>query len=217
MNTLFNHLQKIHNMNKSILYFITLGFALTFQSCTGQDDIISPPIQSEKYEPCCGVSSDVFREFAPDVKLFVPNVFTPNGDGVNDYFYPLMDTTIIPNGSIIYFAIFDSDIPAERNLLHSGPGGFLHSNIKGYAFSGKYYDRPNGKWETWRGQFWYEMVVSVEGKGVWRFTGSACSIVCDEEAAIFRDKEGCFFPIQADSKGNYISTIPPGEDDCFGK
>jgi hypothetical protein len=58
-------------MNKSFLYFMTLGFALTIQSCIGPDEIITPPIQSEKYEPCCGLSSYVFRELAPDVKLFV--------------------------------------------------------------------------------------------------------------------------------------------------
>jgi hypothetical protein len=40
MNVLSNHLQKIHNMNKSVLYFFTLGFALTIQSCTGPDEII---------------------------------------------------------------------------------------------------------------------------------------------------------------------------------
>jgi hypothetical protein len=217
MNTLSNHLQKIQNMNKLMLYFITIGFALTLQSCTGQDEIITTPIESEKYEPCCGVSSDVFRELAPDVKLFIPNAFTPNGDGVNDLFYPFCDTTKIPNWSIILFNIFDSDIDAERNMLHGIPGGFTYNDIPNYAFSGKYYDRTNLKWETWSGQFWYEIIVSIEGKGVWKLKGSACSITCDEESAIFRDKEGCFFPVQADSKGNYLSNIPPGEDKCFGK
>ncbi len=216
MNTLSNHIQKIHNMNKSVLYFITLGFALTFQSCTGQDDIISPPIQSEKYEPCCGVSSDVFRELAPDIKLFIPNAFTPNGDGINDFFYPILDTSIVKNGSIILFAIYNSNDDATKRSLLSLD--FLNYNdIPNYAFRGRYYNATNLKWEIWRGQFWYEIIVSVEGKGVWKLEGSACSIVCDEEAAIFRDKEGCFFPVQADNKGNYISTIPPGEDDCFGK
>jgi hypothetical protein len=217
MNTLSNHIQKIQNMNKSVLYFMTIGFALTFQNCTGQDDIITPPIESEKYEPCCGVSSDVFRELAPDVKLFIPNAFTPNGDGINDYFYPHCDTTKIPNWSIIQFSIYDSDNPQVRQILQSIPGGLNYNDIPNYAFSGKYYNKTNLKWEIWRGQIWYEIIVSVEGKGVWKLEGSACSIVCDEEAAIFRDKEGCFFPVQADSKGNYISTIPPGEDDCFGK
>lgn len=217
MITLSIYFLKLNKMNKLFLHLIMLVCILSFYSCTGQDDIISTPIQSEKYEPCCGTPSEVIRELAPGIKIFIPNAFTPNSDGVNDLFYPVVDTTIIPNGSIIRFAIYDSADDKVKRIIHSVPGGFLYTDIQGYAFNGRYYNESNLKWETWRGQFWYDIIVSVDGEGYWKLKGSACSIVCDDEAAIFKSKEGCFFPIQADSRGNYISTIPPGEDACFGK
>jgi hypothetical protein len=66
-------------------------------------------------------------------------------------------------------------------------------DIKNYGFDGQYFDSDKNVRKKWDGQFWYQFSINIDGKGQFDFRGSVCSIVCDEESAIFRDKKDVSF------------------------
>ncbi|MDN5201886.1 FG-GAP-like repeat-containing protein [Fulvivirgaceae bacterium BMA10] len=49
----------------------------------------------------CGVAIDSIKLSLPESMIFIPNVFTPNGDGINDYF------EIMPNMSNLALKVFN--------------------------------------------------------------------------------------------------------------
>ena len=203
-------------MNKSLITTLTISIIFSYGiSCTAQDDDTSGNtiIKSEKYEPCCGVPSEVSREIVPGINIFIPNVFTPNGDGINDLFYPIVDTSLVKNGSVVWFTIYNSsDDKIKRGIFNRE--WVNYNDVKNYSFTGTYF-KENNERAIWEGQFWYKFSVLIEGKGQFNFEGSACSIVCDDEAAIFRDKQGCFFPIQVTKDIQGDNKLSNQETDCF--
>lgn len=216
MNTKVYHLNHFTNMSRTFLSIATLVLIIILVvSCTAQDDNASNVIiKSEKYEPCCGTPSEVNKEIAAGLRIFVPNVFTPNGDGINDIFYPIIDTSIIKNGGLMYFSLFDSnDDKIKKNIFYRD--WINYNELKSYAFDGGYWNEKKSSWDKWEGQFWYSFSVIIDGKGQFDFEGSACSVVCDDEASIFRDKQGCFFPAQVTKDIMGDSKLSNLEKDCF--
>lgn len=103
----------------------------------------------------CDISIDIIG-VKPD--LFMPNVFTPDGDGLNDYFFPLFkkegtDEIIgIGNAEIVQFTIFNrwGNIVYENDNPETGwdgkkDGKGLPSDVYVYAITVKY---PNGDTNT---------------------------------------------------------------------
>ncbi len=201
-------------MSKSLsTVFSFIFIVLITAGCTAQDDDGQKKniIISEKYEPCCSNATEVNKELAEGFNVFIPNVFTPNGDGINDYFYPIFDATRNPEVAITYFTLFDSDNHSIRRTIFSSDW-FNPNDIKNYAFSGYYY-KDNIR-TLWEGQFWYSIRVSLPS-GVIKIEGSACSVVCDEESAVFRDKKDCFFPAQVTPAFKGDNKLNNLEKDCF--
>ncbi|MCZ2101165.1 MAG: gliding motility-associated C-terminal domain-containing protein [Chitinophagales bacterium] len=214
MKTSFYHYINFIPMNKSLISFFTVAFVMTIAcGCTAQeDDDHTPNIISEKYEPCCSDASEVNFELTEGFNVYIPNVFTPNADGINDYFYPIYDTKWIGGVNITYFVLYDSDDHSKRRVIFHRDW-FNPNNIKDYAFDG--YSQKEGNRKLWEGQFWYEIWISIPETGQIKLKGSACSVVCDEESAIFKGKKGCFYPAQVtdtfkgDNKKSHL------EKDCF--
>ncbi|MCE7060112.1 gliding motility-associated C-terminal domain-containing protein [Dyadobacter sp. CY343] len=90
-------------MKNTLTIFILLSIC-TAQTCSSQDQ---PKPVSQEYESCCGTQP---VEFSYQKKrIYVPNVFTPNNDGVNDYFVPFVNDIVTDVwGFTIYSALGDT-------------------------------------------------------------------------------------------------------------
>ena len=65
------------------------------------------------------------------VKVFWPNIFSPNGDGVNDSFFPFSD---LDNGMILKFEIFNrwgANVFRKENQVVNDPGAGWDGKFKG--------------------------------------------------------------------------------------
>ncbi|MEL6867934.1 MAG: gliding motility-associated C-terminal domain-containing protein, partial [Bacteroidota bacterium] len=67
-----------------------------------------------------------------DIPIYVPNVFSPNGDQQNDYFLPLVNTQIVT--AIVDFRIYDrwgAEVYAGQNLPLNGQNSGWDGQFKG--------------------------------------------------------------------------------------
>jgi len=77
-----------------------LSFICCAAMCSSQDE---PNIITTEHESCCGTKAVEFSFEKKDV--YVPNAFTPNNDGVNDYFFPAVNDVVTDMWG---FAIFNA-------------------------------------------------------------------------------------------------------------
>jgi hypothetical protein len=181
------------------LFVATVFFSLT--NCSAQIDPVSvnEPLTG-KYEGCCGAESVEFTK--DDAYMYVPNVFTPNGDGANDWFVPSINEYILGFDSYLIFTAEDSIIFSKT--------GFNYDHVENYAWDG---NTPDGK--PYIGPFKYEFWVFVKGGGIQVIKGKACRIECGPDAAAFKGQEGCFYPSQVGANGRLDKGVPNKEVACF--
>jgi hypothetical protein len=199
-------------MKRHQLVLVLTLFSGAITGCSQDTTPQVPTIQSETYEPCCGDQPVEQSEYGG--RIYIPNVFTPNGDGINDFFVPSINDSVL---QILTYAIFTP--VGDTGLFHREYFDFNH--IDYFAWDGVRYDTDS---TLHKGLFKYEMwcqilIDSTDGNFQWtkkRFTGYACSIVCDPEATVFQTKVGCYFPSQASASGGRVDeTQPSGEEACF--
>ncbi len=173
----------------------------------------NPELQPEFYQACCGTQPVEYK--AKEGSIYMPNVFTPNGDGINDLFFP------IPNDKIVGIQSFTIKVPGKDTLLFYRQGIDL-KDLKKFAWDGINYDgRDNhGFGEKYNGKFTYAMFVGTKDStgGFWGFkvNGEACVIRCNKAAKIFKTKEGCYFAEQANgATGTVDKTKSSKEKNCF--
>lgn len=189
---------------KKVLYSLFVLFSLT--NCSPQKD---PNVElPAEYQACCGVEPVDFK--LDNHSIYVPNVFTPNGDGINDLFYPSVSDGI---GEVQGFTIFSAEgdtILFQRPTLN-------YNRLEDYAWNG--YRNNGSTFSTkYKGRFKYGMsVVSKDGK--LRFVeGEACSVLCEPGTRELKSRKGCFFPSQAgkaEKAGMLNSALSNNEKDCL--
>jgi len=173
-----------------------LLITLTFQNCTAQENITS-----NDYEGCCG-SKSVERNIGKG-NTYVPNVFTPNGDGINDFFRPFVSEGLEAQAFTIYSAVGDT-------VLYSR-SYFNNTDIKtNLGWDGL---RKDGT--AYKGIFKYGVAIYAENNIREEITGEACCVRCDPSASILKTKDGCFYPVQAGKNGNLDKATSIAEKDCF--
>ena len=152
------------------------------------------------YSACCG-AEPVTIEIGKQ-NVFIPNVFTPNGDCINDVFKPFFEGSditikdfVIKNNEGNKVWSIDKTDPKNKNI-------FWHGHIS--------------KDSTYTGLFHYEITFSINDKTETTTKGSACSLVCKPNVEMqIAEKNKCFFPFQY-TKDSLISTFPREvEIDCF--
>lgn len=191
---------------------ISIYFCLLINACT-QDDAENTVTPIKEYESCCG-AEPVESNFISGQYLFVPNVFTPNGDGINDYWYPRFSSGPENISAVLIYTETADTLIHEILPIWNYPEGK-------YGWDGLRTRKDNlaGDFKIHKGGFRYEIYFfeSVNfGTGDIKFKGKACAVTCDEDAKYFKDKEGCFFPAQTDGTGKLDKSIKPTEESCFG-
>ena len=171
-------------------------------------------IDTTKYASCCGTEPKIIPLYNNSV--YVPNVFTPNFDGINDRFYPIAQDTSISN-----IAIQDLSLYTMGDTLFFFTQFLYYETLENGAWDG---DIPyNLRWDENvarypAGPFKYKFtILSKNASGEFDWTdveGTACLIRCDEDAHVFADKMGCQFPVQ-NNNGVYSPSLPNRESDCF--
>jgi CHU_C Type IX secretion signal domain len=125
-------------------------------------------------------------------KIYVPNIFTSNGDGINDVFYVFSDTNIV--------SIKDLKIK-------NGKGNTI--------FERENEQFPNtSSWsiDSYKGRFSYSFEAKSSDGTSANVSGHALSFPGDKKL----DCDGCQFPTQHDGYGRFNDGLPTLESniDC---
>ena len=174
--------------------FLPLFSLLFLLACNRSDGIVF----SNPYKTCCETPAVIDSVGA--AKFYVPNVFTPAGDGINDLF------NVFADGSVSHFSdvrIIDrlGIVIAERARVEAADLFLWDGTIDG---------------DPYRGAFTYQFTAHDfmgSTKGV---SGTACSVVCNagDKREFPRDRvPQCNFGTQHNGQGGLDPDFPSFEDD----
>jgi hypothetical protein len=177
--------------------------ALVFQflGCQAQDpvNIVDP---NPAYTACCGADP---VEFTDGGYIYVPNVFTPNGDGKNDVFEPIIDYNLVDH--ISQYTIYQ-DTTEEPGVGYYNATAFNPTSNPRW-WNGKL---PDGTLHL--GAFEYTIQFAMKDGSYLQVDGRACLVQCGPDASEFTNRNGCFFATQV-SNGRLDKGASNKEDDCF--
>lgn len=178
----------------SIRAFLYLLTALVFIQCNKDNEITDP------YTECCGNRPVEF--IFGNSSVYMPSAFTPNGDGINDIFYPFLNEYV---HEIQTLAIYSKDLAVI----------YITSDMDVQNPAAHGWDGVDADGKKYVGPFTYSIGYLDEEGIVRGFYGSACSILCDSFAVTINSKTDCFFPAQHDGQGGLDANLPTLEEDCF--
>jgi gliding motility-associated-like protein len=166
-------------------------FAIVILSC--KDDDPKSPL-----EGCCG--NDAIEETVGNGYVYVPNIFTPNGDGINDYLFVNVDSI----ASIAEFEIKDKSGKVVFEVFDAMP------NDPSLGWDGEVDDL------LVEGLYSVSVTVVAEDGTSRTIKGKVCNFPCDDTTVTERvPGENCQFPAQV-TDGHFCPTCPSGEPgDCF--
>lgn len=199
--------------NNYFLVILSLIMACTFTACSQSEPIIEQ--EPTIYDGCCGTEPKIIQ--VEDLIVYIPNVITPNGDGINDVFYPISNAQT--NG-FTAFGNFDLYDENDNWIFHRN--GLDVETGMDYGFRGVANEKPlypvTTKNYDYTGKFKYRFYIAFKLKdGTEQLVdveGEACVVRCDEDAYVLKDKEGCQFPVQV-TNGIYDPLLPSREENCI--
>ncbi|MEM7102494.1 MAG: hypothetical protein AAF502_05115 [Bacteroidota bacterium] len=128
---------------------------------------------------CC--TDPPFSYFLNNVAFAVPNFFSPNGDGVNDTFGPLVNNNVIS---------YEFKVVDTNQTLWEGTGD-ANAGLQAGHWNGRF----NG--EVQEGIFGWEIIVYTINEDTLDFRGQVCCI-SDTDAYCVRNEQSCITANQLD-------------------
>ncbi len=157
-------------------------------SCKNDDD------GSNSLESCCDIPP-LQAEFA-DAKAYLPNAFTPNGDGINDIFYVQGGESLEKVNS---FQVFDgSTIIFDKNEFFPNDTQLgWNGRVLGNSFAED-------------GVYRYKVTLSSSSNEVAEFEGEVCLRSGFPYSCVDLESQ-CGYGIQHDGDGGFDITFQTGE------
>ncbi len=210
-----------NTFNLSIVW-LCLSLIVTMNSCA--KEIVPTDKEEEQqeeqeqilelapeYESCCGadpVEIEVEQEGQTSY-VYIPNVFTPNGDGINDKFKPVMNEQIL---AIQYMVIKKLEEDREPNVSQTL---YQIQAIEAEELERTGWDGMNPEGEPHKGGFEYTIQIINKDNSTYIVKGKACAIICGTDASGFQTKEGCYFETQSTENGILDAQLENTEAECF--
>lgn len=152
--------------------------------------LVTPKTGGDPYTGCCGTKA-VETTFGKTL-IYVPNIFTPNADGLNDTFRPFYDENALKVTTFQVLTSEDKVLWENKKFSPENPfDGWLGYVAKDSAYTGL---------------FKYNMTFVDKAGATKAISGTACSVHCKQKEKInITDKKQCFFPMQyqKDSVNHY--------------
>ena len=173
------------------LYALTIvALSFSFFAC-GDDDGFSGN---------CSCHANAVEFIVGEGQVYLPNVFTPNGDGINDFYLPYAGTDIAE---------------IEEFVIRNGNGEILFSN-ENFA--------PNSSQNGWdgqegtlpySGQFNFSARIRSADGTVEELSGEFCSFPCSEGTTL-SNLGNCRYGTQHSGEGGFNENAPSLESlDCL--
>ena len=198
----------------TIIQIILLCVTISVTGCaqSSQEETV---ITTTIYDGCCGTAPKVYE--VEDYKVYIPNVITPNGDGINDAFYPICNK--MEKGK---FAVANYQIFNDTGKVIFVRDGLDILDPESWSFKGVGLLRPykpkNHEQFDYTGKFTYTFILAFKKadntEELIKVSGEACVVRCDQDAHVLIGKDGCYFPLQGVG-GIYNPNIANNEENCI--
>jgi hypothetical protein len=179
--------------------FVLLGsIIITFLYCDKDNENVG----LSSVDQCCATPH--LEGVVGNAKVYVPNIFTPNNDGINDLF------GVFSNDSV---EVIESFIIKDK----AGKTHFTNENFKADDFS-EFWDGQKSNGDPYVGIFVFDLTVVSQNGQTASFSGEVCSCPCDEGSCTFQTVSNalkCTFGTQHNGAGGYEPSFDPGEQNCF--
>lgn len=180
---------------KKLDLLLSLALVVLVCSCGDDDGGIIEPSND------CACSTAPVEFQVGSGQVFVPNIFSPNGDGINDIFLPFAGSEV---DEIESFTVSNLDGEMLFSQVNFPPNDV-----------GKSWDAQVNS-ETFAGQFQFAIRARSAAGVVESFTGMTCSFPCIDISQMLMDIGNCWWGTQHDGEGGPDAFAPSFENlDCF--
>lgn len=170
------------------LLFLTTTFIF---SCKSEE--------KKKYEGCCDILP--IQASLDTGNIYIPNIFTPNNDGINDFFFPMADGGIKRIQSLVIYNSNNEIVYEQENFI---------ANFSQIGWNGL-----NSKNRPVAGLYDYEITVISELDDSQTLIGQVCLFICEEENFPNDNLPQCGFSAQHNGSGQWDTSLESHDTHCF--